>query len=107
MPKIEFEGHTIEVPRGANLRRALQKAGLSPYNKAARRFNCHGIGSCGTCALDVAGPVSPPTRIEKWRLGFPPHQRDSGLRLACQCRVEGDLYLEKHSGFWGQHLPYE
>jgi len=51
----------------------------------------------------VDGPTNDLTRRERWRLGFPPHDADSGLRLACQTRVEGDLTVTKFPGFWGQH----
>jgi ferredoxin len=52
----------------------------------------------------VAGPVSEPTARERARLSVPPHGPDSSLRLACQTLVEGDLTVEKYSGFWGQHV---
>jgi Na+-transporting NADH:ubiquinone oxidoreductase subunit NqrF len=66
-------------------------------------LNCRGHGSCGTCAVAVTGAVSEPTRRERLRLRVPPHDPDSGLRLACQARVLGDVRVEKHDGFWGQH----
>jgi ferredoxin len=42
--------------------------------------------------------------MERWRLSFPPHRRDSDLRLACQLRVERDLVVHKHGGFWGHRV---
>ena len=33
--------------------------------------------------------------------GFP-HRPESGLRLACQCSVLGDLKITKHDGLFGQ-----
>ena len=72
-----------------------------PYNGVAATIHCRGLGTCGTCAVQVEGPVSPMTRVEKWRLSFPPHNLENGLRLACQCRVLGDLNLTKHAGLWG------
>jgi ferredoxin len=100
--KVRFAGGEIEVPVGRNLRKALLKAGLSPHNGQAVWLNCKGFGTCGTCAVAIEGAVSPHTRRERWRLGFPPHNRDAGLRLACQCRVEGDVVITKFGGFWGQ-----
>jgi hypothetical protein len=41
------------------------------------------------------------TGVERWRLNFPPHHSQSGLRLACQCKVMGDLRIEKWEGLWG------
>ena len=101
MPMIEFEGRRIECEVGDNLRRVLMKTGAHLYNGAARVIHCRGLGTCGTCAIRVEGPVSPQTAVERWRLGFPPHRRESDLRLACQCRVEGDLRLTKFDGLWG------
>jgi ferredoxin len=101
---VRFGEVEIEVERGRNLRKALKAAGLAPHNGHAGWLNCRGFGTCGTCAVAVEGPVSPPTRRERWRLGFPPHDREAGLRLACQCRVEGDLVVHKFAGFWGQHV---
>lgn len=80
------------------------EAGVSPHNGASRNINCHGLGTCGTCAVEISGPVSPKTRRESWRLNFPPHREENGLRLACQCQVHGDLVITKHPGFWGQDV---
>ena len=79
-------------------------ANLPPYNGIANAIHCRGLGTCGTCAVELKGDVSDPTAVEKWRLGFPPHRSDSGLRLACQCQVLGDLKITKHGGMWG-HQP--
>ncbi|MEM6654864.1 MAG: 2Fe-2S iron-sulfur cluster-binding protein [Planctomycetota bacterium] len=104
MPRVTVDGRTIECPAGANLRRVLMAAGEPLYNGPMRAVHCRGLGSCGTCAVRVEGPLSPPTVMERWRLSFPPHRDGlpNGLRLACQCRVEGDLRLTKLGGWWGQ-----
>jgi len=102
MHKIKFKGKIIECKKGDNLRKILRKANLNPHNGDAKWLNCKGFGTCGTCALEIKGEVSPITKVEKWRLNFPPHQLENGLRLACQCQVLGDLELEKHEGFWGE-----
>ena len=104
MPRINFANQTIECSHGENLRRVLLRAGLPLYNGAAKAIHCRGMGTCGTCSLQIDGPVSEPTRMEAWRFGFPPHQPDSGLRLACQCKVLGDLELTKHGGMWGNQI---
>jgi ferredoxin len=67
-------------------------------------LNCRGHGTCGTCAVAVEGALTDPGRREIARLSFPPHDRDDGLRLACQARVLGDVRVEKFPGFWGQHV---
>ena len=101
MPKISFSGQEIDCEAGANLRRVLLDANLPLYNGIANAIHCRGLGTCGTCAVELEGNVSEPTKVEKWRLGFPPHRSDTGLRLACQCQVLGDLKIEKHGGMWG------
>ncbi|MBT8494449.1 MAG: (2Fe-2S)-binding protein [Deltaproteobacteria bacterium] len=105
MAKIQFDGQVIECEAGQVVRKVLLKAGLNPHNGRARWFNCKGMGTCGTCAVEIDGPVSAPTRRERARLQFAPHRLESGLRLACQCRVQGDLSIVKHPGFWGQNKP--
>ncbi|MCP4891630.1 MAG: (2Fe-2S)-binding protein, partial [Planctomycetaceae bacterium] len=77
------------------------------YNGISKAIHCRGLGTCGTCAVKINGKVSAPTSIEKWRLSIPPHRRDSGLRLACQCRVMGDLEITKFSGLWGSQTSPE
>ena len=101
MPKVEFAGHTIHCEGDDNLRAVLLSARAPLYNGAAKYANCRGLGTCGTCAIQIDGSVTEPTTIEKCRLRVPPHRSDSGLRLACQCRVLGDLVITKHCGLWG------
>jgi ferredoxin len=102
VPTVEFAGQSVECPHGANLRMVLLRARLPLYNSAARALNCRGNGTCGTCAVRIEGEVSEPTSAELRRLAFPPHREDSGLRLACQCKILGDLKVSKHEGLWGQ-----
>jgi ferredoxin len=104
MPTVHYRDREIDCEAGAVLRDVLLEAGETPHNGASGSLNCRGHGSCGTCAVDVSGAVTDPTRRERLRLRVPPHDPDSGLRLACQTRVLGDIDVEKFSGFWGQHL---
>jgi ferredoxin len=103
--RIEFGGETLVGRRGQTLRAALKAAGRTPHNGETRWFNCKGFGSCGTCAVRIEGPVSPPNTREAIRFRIPPHHPDSGLRLACQARLEGDVRVTKHPGFWGHEVP--
>jgi ferredoxin len=103
VPTVEFRGERVECERGAVLRDVLRKAGLTAHNGRSAALNCRGHGSCGTCAVAIEGETSERTRRERLRLAAPPHDPDSELRLACQTRVEGDLVVTKHPGFWGQH----
>ncbi|MGB7343474.1 MAG: 2Fe-2S iron-sulfur cluster-binding protein [Pirellulaceae bacterium] len=104
MPIINFDNQQIACDENSNLRHALLAAKVTLYKGVARQIHCRGMGTCGTCAIEVSGPVSEMTAIEKWRLSFPPHKNGSGLRLACQCRVLGNIEIKKHPGFWGQKI---
>jgi ferredoxin len=102
MPTVRFMDRDIECPQGANLRMVLLHARLPLYTKTSRAINCRGHGTCGTCAVQIEGPVSEPTPAEERRLKLPPHKAEGGLRLACQCNVLGDITVTKHAGFFGQ-----
>ena len=104
MPIIKYRGQEIKCRVGDNLRKVLLDANLSPHNQTASWLNCNGFGTCGTCAVEVKGQTSPLTKVEQWRLNFPPHHLKNNLRLACQCKVKGDLELKKYNGFWGQNV---
>ena len=105
MPTVHFQGRHTHCEEGDCLRDVLCDVGASPHNGAACWLNCKGFGSCGTCAVEVRGPLTERTAMERWRLGFPPHDGSQRLRLACQVRVLGDLEVVKHPGFWGQEFP--
>ena len=93
----------IDVQRGELLRTALLRRGLSPHNNNSQLINCRGLGTCGTCAVEVRGAVEPAeaSARERLRLSFPPHELRPNLRLACQCVVRGDVVVSKFEGFWG------
>jgi len=101
MPVIRFGDQQITCKENANLRHVLMAADVPLYSGIARQIHCRGLGTCGTCAVEVDGPLTEMTRIERWRLSFPPHQKGSRLRLACQCRVLGDIEVHKRPGLWG------
>ena len=110
---------TIPIQKGEVLRTAMLRRGTSPHNGKSRLINCRGLGTCGTCAVEINGngngngngndgAIEPRERNarEKLRLNFPPHgsnEQSSNLRLACQVQVNGDICVTKRSGFWGQH----
>jgi ferredoxin len=102
MVKVQAQGKTFECSRNANLRQSLLENGIEVYNGNAKVINCRGIGTCGTCALEIEGDVSEPQWREKTRLSLPPHSPTSGRRLSCQVEVLGDVKLTKFDGFWGQ-----
>jgi ferredoxin len=90
--------HVLQVPHGANLRRALIDANLSPYTWLTRQVNCGGRGLCATCGVRIV-PVAPsPTHwhdrlAARW--GYP--------RLSCQINVMHDLTVRLVSDklIWG------
>jgi len=101
VPVVEYQGQSIECLEGSNLRMVLLRARLPLYNDVARALNCRGRGVCGTCAVRVEGRVSEPSAVERVRLSLPPHDPEAGLRLACQCKVLGDLKVTKLYGAFG------
>jgi len=101
MPTVRFAGKSIECLEGANLRSVLLRARLPLYNGAAQAIHCRGLGTCGTCAVEIEGAVSEPTRAERVRMALPPHSGDERLRLACQVNVLGDIDVTKYSGLFG------
>lgn len=102
MPTVTFNNQTMICAAGENLRQVLMKHQAPLYNGKANIINCMGIGSCGTCAVEIAGDLPPKNWKENARLSFPPHKKDSKRRLACQIKVESDLIIKKYDGFWGQ-----
>ena len=102
MPKVTAQGKTFECANGANLRKVLLENGIDLYNGQAKVMNCHGFGTCGTCAVKVEGEVSEASWRENGRLSLPPHSPSKKLRLACQTKVLGDVTVTKYDGIWGQ-----
>ena len=107
--ELVFRGRPTTVRAGSKLRSALLRAGETPHNGNARVINCRGLGTCGTCAVEIVGPedaVSPGewTAVESARLNFPPHAPPGNrrLRLACQVRVRRACEVRKYDRFWGQ-----
>jgi len=102
--KVKDLSVTLSMQSPQNLRKFLMKQvpGFL-YRKPMNLIHCRGFGTCGTCAVEVEGEMTPPTAMEKWRLNFPPHDDglSRGLRLACQCKPLGDIKLLKPSGLWG------
>jgi len=104
----------LQIQKGEILRTAMLRRGSSPHNGRARLINCRGLGTCGTCAVEIestvnnnSGAVEPNKRNkkEKIRLNFPPHgssDQSANLRLACQVQVMEDVIIRKRKGFWGE-----
>lgn len=100
---------TFDVYSGETLRTAaLRRNVVSPHNGRANLINCRGLGTCGTCAVEITPKenIEPRERnqMEQLRFNFPPHSfhNNTKLRLACQIQVRGDIEVTKRTGFWGQ-----
>ncbi|MBW4486487.1 MAG: (2Fe-2S)-binding protein [Trichocoleus desertorum ATA4-8-CV12] len=102
MPQITAQGKTFICDRGANLRQVLLQNNVALHNGNASFINCHGLGSCGTCAVEVEGEVAEPNWRDRTRRSLPPHDTSQNRRLACQTKVLGDIRVTKFDGFWGQ-----
>lgn len=90
MPKVTFlsDNVTLDVPENASLREVAHSNDLSIP------FGCEN-GICGTCLITIKEGVehiSPETEQEKETLGTLMAQ--PGQRLACQCKVSGDVTFD-------------
>lgn len=96
------ESHVVQVPHGANLRRALLDAGFSPYTAITRRTNCGGRGLCATCGVWIEHTAPSP---HHWhdrlaaRFGYP--------RLSCQISICADMTVRIVTDklIWGHRDP--
>jgi ferredoxin len=81
--------HKIKAAPGSNLRKVLQKAGLSPYTKLTKKLNCGGRGICATCGVWIHKPQIDPSHWHD-RLA-----RNFGYaRLSCQITIQQDMLIE-------------
>jgi NAD(P)H-flavin reductase/ferredoxin len=83
VPEITIAGRCIQAAENANLLDTLLAAGLAiPYSCRA--------GSCHACLVRcTAGDL-----LDSLPQALSPSQREAGWRLACQCRISGNLDLE-------------
>lgn len=102
MPKITAQGKTFDCEMGANLRKELLKHNIDLHNGQSKFINCRGLGTCGTCSVQIEGPVSEVNWRDRARRSLPPHDVNRNLRLACQTQVLGDIQVTKYTEFWGQ-----
>lgn len=80
----------LEVEDGESLRELLQR------HRAPVLFGCQ-AGMCGTCLIEVDGPVEPPPtgqEAETLRIVTTKANR----RLACQLKVHQDLLIRYAGG---------
>jgi len=89
MPRITFSktGQVFEVPPGTSLLEFCQA------NETPQDFGCT-VGSCGTCCVVVergAETLNPITEDERETIEM--CTDESGARLGCQLRIQGDVTL--------------
>ncbi len=74
---------SVQVEDGTNLLQFLREQGV------AMDTPCGGKGTCGKCAVKIAGLPNAPKERESTLLGF--ERLDKGYRLACMNRITADL----------------
>lgn len=83
MPQLNVAGQQFEVARGSNLLDALKAGGIAVPS------SCR-AGSCQVCQVRwISGDLQ-----DCQPEALPAERYAEGWRLACQCRVEGDVRLE-------------
>lgn len=116
MPIVNFvnEKKQVQVPEGANLRQEAIKAGIRLYNGfngygagINEIFNCHGLGTCGTCRVLISKGMENASRmglLEKANFNAGPALfayigNEDKMRLACQTKVMGDMDVVTRPSF--------
>ena len=86
--RFEPDGIVANAELGATVFKIAEKVGVG------LRSECGGKGNCGKCLIrsTTYNVLPPPTQREKDLLGE--HNLDSGLRLACQTRIQGSGVIE-------------
>lgn len=86
MPKLKVEGFgEFEVPQGKRLVKAIEGSGVDILHR------CGGNARCTTCRVEfLAGEPDRRTVAERDKLK---EKGESGIRLSCQCLVEGDMHV--------------
>lgn len=86
MPKLTIQEHgTFEVPEGKRLVKAIEDSGVNILHR------CGGYARCTTCRVEfLEGQPQQRTAAERDKLK---EKGESGIRLSCQCLVEGDMSL--------------
>jgi ferredoxin len=86
---IGEETRVLHLAEGANLRKSLLEAGISPYTAVTRRLNCGGRGLCATCGVFIQENSPAP---QHWhdkladKFAYP--------RLSCQVYVQSDMTVK-------------
>ncbi|CCQ89262.1 putative Ferredoxin [Nitrospina gracilis 3/211] len=96
MPKITVhdtetgEQKVFKVGYGGNLRKAAQHHDISLYRGLHEYTNCHGMGSCGTCLVEI----EPMEHVNDHGLIEKLHKINGNRKLACRTKVYGDISIK-------------
>jgi ferredoxin len=84
MPELTIEGHgSFQVALGKRLVKAIEENGVDILHR------CGGFARCTTCRVEfLKGEPQLRTVAERDKLR---EKGESGIRLSCQCLVEGDM----------------
>lgn len=94
MPEVTFNGETIECEEGEILRDVLMEYDLTPHQGIAKRLNCGGHGTCGTCRIAVVEGGTGENE-QSTRLKLSTDANNDDVRLSCQFEVTDDIVVEK------------
>ncbi len=97
MPKITVQDSEtgeetyFQAGYGANLRKAAEFKDIGLYKGLNAQLNCHGMGSCGTCMVEIEPMenVNNHTLIEKYA-----HKLTGNQKLSCRTKVYGDITIK-------------
>ena len=101
MPVVTFynQYRSHEIEAGTNLREAMLRLGITPYQGVTVLTNCRGNNFCGTCAVEIVDGKGAPPRSqdeEATLVGNLAIAKTVGknLRLSCQTTVTGDMVVK-------------
>ena len=86
MPKLKIDGYgEFEVPQGKRLVKAIEGSGVDILHR------CGGHARCTTCRVEfLEGEPDRRTVAERDKLK---EKGEEGIRLSCQCLVEGNMHV--------------
>ncbi|MBQ2988641.1 MAG: DUF4445 domain-containing protein [Clostridia bacterium] len=83
--RIKGKRHFVQAQKGVTALSLFRETGGAIYAP------CGGNGTCGKCRMYIKGDVSEPDERERSFLS--PRELESGIRLACMCRLLGDFEI--------------
>lgn len=103
MPVVTFyhQHRSHEVNSGTNLREAMLRFGIAPYQGPSLLTNCRGNNFCGTCVVEIVGGAGASARgqdEEATLIGNLAVAKvvEKDIRLSCQTSIVGDMVVKTH-----------